>query len=66
MGIVLSSLRQFQRGPEKFRPNPRLLRGFDAESSRRPVRDPALSSSGHHRAFMNQHEQEALPPGPKQ
>jgi hypothetical protein len=65
MGIVLSNLRQFHGGPEKFRPNPRLLRGFDAESSRRPIRDPNLSSSGRHRAFMNSHEQEVLPPAQK-
>jgi hypothetical protein len=65
LGIVLSNLRQFHGGPEKFRPNPRLLRGFDAESSRRPIRDPNLSSSGRHRAFMNSHEQEVLPPAQK-
>jgi hypothetical protein len=61
MGIVLSSLRHFHGGPEKFRPNPRLLRGFGSESNRRPIRDPNLVGSGSHRAFMNTREQEPLP-----
>jgi hypothetical protein len=61
MGIVISRLRQFHGGPEKFRPNPRLLHGFDAESSRRPIRDPNLASSGRRRSFMNTRDQESLP-----
>jgi hypothetical protein len=61
MGIVISNLRQFHGGPEKFRPNPRLLHGFDAESSRRPIRDPNLVSSGRHRSFMNTQDKGALP-----
>jgi hypothetical protein len=61
MGIVISHLRQFHGGPEKFRPNPRLVRGFDAESSRRPIRDPNLVGSGHHRGFMNSRDEGTLP-----
>jgi hypothetical protein len=53
MGIVISHVRQFSGGPEKFRPNPKLLSGFNAQSDRMPVRDPNLAASGHHRSFMN-------------
>jgi hypothetical protein len=53
MGIVISHVRQFGGGPEKFRPNPKLLSGFSAQSDRMPVHDPNLRPSGHHRAFMN-------------
>jgi hypothetical protein len=52
-GIVLSHARQFSGGPPKFRPNPRLLRGFDAEQDTPPVSDPNLRHQGGHRAFMN-------------
>jgi hypothetical protein len=61
MGIVISHLRQFRGGPEKFRPNPKLLRGWDAQSNRGPVRDPNLAPSGGRRGFMNSREQEPLP-----
>ena len=60
MGIVLSHVRQFSGGPEKFRPNPKLLRGFSAQSDRPPVRDPNLSGSGSHRAFMDERQTEPL------
>ena len=46
-----------------LRPNPLLVRGFEGQSNRMPVRDPNLSSSGHHRTFMNNREQEPLPAG---
>lgn len=65
MGIVISHMRQFSGGPEKFRPNPRLLRDFNGQSGRMPVRDPNLASSGHHRSFMNTREQEPLPSAKK-
>lgn len=65
MGIVISHVRQFSGGPEKFRPNPRLLRDFNGQSDRTPVRDPNLSPSGHHRSFMNTRDQEPLPTAKK-
>lgn len=61
MGIVISHVRQFRGGPEKFRPNPKLLHDFNGQSDRMPVRDPNLASSGRHRSFMNTSEKEALP-----
>lgn len=60
-GIVLSHVRQFYGGPPKFKPNPRLLRGFSGDQSRPAVNDPNLRSQGGHRAFMNSRDQEALP-----
>jgi hypothetical protein len=65
MGIVISHVRQFSGGPEKFRPNPRLLRDFNGQSDRMPVRDPNLAPSGHHRSFMNTRDQEPLPTAKK-
>ena len=59
-GIELSHSRQFDGGPPKFRPNPRLLRGFSGDQSRPPVNDPNLRSQGGHRAFMNSRDQEPL------
>jgi hypothetical protein len=63
MGLTLSHARQFHGGPEKFRPNPLLVRDFDGQSKRMPVKDPNLSSSGHHRTFMNNRDQEPIPSG---
>jgi len=60
-GMVLSHARQFYGGPPKFKPNPQLARGFNAEQSRPPVNDPNLKSQGGHRSFMNTREQEAVP-----
>jgi hypothetical protein len=60
-GIVLSHARQFYGGPPKFKPNPRLVRGFNAEQSRPAVSDPNLRSQGGHRAFMNTRDQEVRP-----
>lgn len=57
-GMVLSHVRQFYGGPPKFRPNPKLARGFDAEQSRPPVSDPNLRHQGGRRAFMNTRDQE--------
>ena len=65
MGIVISHVRQFSGGPEKFRPNPRLLRDFNGQSDRMPVHDTNLSPSGHHRSFMNTRDQEPLPTAKK-
>jgi hypothetical protein len=61
MGMVISHVRQFSGGPEKFKPNPKLLRDFNGQSDRMPVRDPNLASSGRHRSFMNTSEKEELP-----
>jgi hypothetical protein len=60
-GMVLSHARQFYGGPPKFKPNPLLARGFDAEQSRPPVNDPNLKSQGGRRSFMNTRDQETLP-----
>jgi hypothetical protein len=60
-GMVLSRARQFYGGPPKFKPNPLLARGFNAEESRPPVNDPNLRSQGGRRAFMNTKDQEARP-----
>jgi len=62
MGILISHSRQFNGGPEKFKPNPKLLRDFNGQSDRMPVRDPNLAPSGRHRSFMNSSEKEDLPP----
>jgi len=59
-GMVLSHVRQFYGGPPKFKPNPMLARGFDAEESRPPVNDPNLRSQGGRRAFMNTRDQETV------
>lgn len=60
-GMLLSHMRQFSGGPPKFRPNPRLARGFSAEQDRPPVADPNLRGQGRGRAFMNRLDQEKLP-----
>jgi hypothetical protein len=60
-GMVLSHARQFSGGPPKFRPNPKLALGFNAEQSRPPVNDPNLRAQGGRRAFMNTRDQEARP-----
>lgn len=59
-GMVLSHVRQFSGGPPKFKPNPKLVRGFDAEQGRPAVNDPNLRSQGGGRAFMNTREQEPI------
>ena len=61
MGIVISHVRQFRGGPEKFRPNPKLLRDFNGQSDRMPVRDPNLAATGRHRSFMDSRDKEELP-----
>lgn len=60
-GMLLSHVRQFSGGPPKFKPNPVLARGFNAEESRPPVNDPNLRSQGAGRAFMNTRDQSARP-----
>jgi len=59
LGIVLTHVRQFNGGPEKFRPNPKLLHGFSGQSDREPIHDPNLVSSGRHRSFMDTTDREA-------
>jgi hypothetical protein len=61
-GMVLSHARQFYGGPPKFKPNPRLVHGFNGEESRPPLYDPNLRSQGGRRAFMNTRDKESLPP----
>ena len=57
-GIVLSHARQFDGGPPKFRPNPRLAGGFSAEQGRPAVADPNLRPQGHGRSFMKSRDRE--------
>ena len=61
VGMVLSHARQFYGGPPKFKPNPKLARGFNAEQSRAPLNDPNLHAQGVGRAFMNTRDQETRP-----
>lgn len=56
-GMLLSHARQFYGGPPKFRPNPNLLHGFDADRDSRPVNDPYLRAHGGHRTFMDSSDQ---------
>lgn len=60
-GMVLSHARQFYGGPPKFKPNPLLAKGFNADESRPPINDPNLRSQGGRRAFMNTRDKEAAP-----
>lgn len=60
-GMILSHARQFYGGPPKFKPNPMLAHGFNAEQERPPINDPNLRAQGGRRAFMNTKEQETLP-----
>jgi hypothetical protein len=59
-GMLLSHARQFDGGPPKFRPNPKLLRGFTGEQGKPPIADPNLRPHGGHRAFMNTRDREPL------
>jgi hypothetical protein len=59
-GMVLSHARQFSGGPPKFKPNPMLAKGFNAEQERPAVNDPNLRSQGGRRAFMNSKDQETV------
>ena len=65
LGIRISHVRQFEGGPEKFRPNPKLLHDFNGQSDRMPVHDPTLRASGRHRAFMDRTDREELPTAKK-
>ncbi len=60
-GMVLSHARQFYGGPPKFKANPLLAHGFNAEQDRPPVIDPNLRAQGTRRAFMNTRDQETMP-----
>jgi len=55
--IVLSHMRQFHGGPPKFRPNPKLVRGFAADEERAPILDPNLRRQGQGRGFMRNSQQ---------
>ena len=58
-GMVLSHARQFYGGPPKFKPNPKLGRGFTGEQDRPPMDDPNLRSQGGRRGFMSSRDQES-------
>jgi len=60
-GIVLSHERQFNGGPPKFKPNPKLAHGFNAEQDQPAINDPNLRSHGSHRAFMTTRDQVTRP-----
>jgi hypothetical protein len=60
-GLVLSHARQFYGGPPRFKPNPRLARGYSGDQSRPPINDPNLRTQGGRRAFMNSRDQESRP-----
>lgn len=60
-GMVLSHARQFYGGPPRFRPNPRLARGFEAEQERPAIADPNLRPQGRGRSFMNRLDRESRP-----
>jgi hypothetical protein len=60
-GMVLSHQRQFNGGPPKFKPNPKLVRGFNSEQGHPAINDPNLRSQGSHRAFMTTRDQETRP-----
>jgi hypothetical protein len=60
-GMVVSHMRQFYGGPPKFKPNPMLARGFNAEQDRPPIIDPNLRPQGGGRGFMNNLSQETRP-----
>jgi len=60
-GMVVSHVRQFYGGPPRFKPNPRLARGFSGEQERPPLSDPNLRAQGHGRGFMSSKDREPLP-----
>jgi hypothetical protein len=57
-GLVLSHARQLYGGPPKFRPNPRLARGFTGDSEKPAIKDPNLQLQGRGRVWMNTNEKE--------
>jgi hypothetical protein len=59
--MVLDRVRQFYGGPPKFRPNPLLLHGFNADSDRAPIYDPNLRTRGSGRSATNTRNQETRP-----
>ena len=60
-GMILSHARQFHGGRPRFRPNPMLAGGFDAEQSQPPVSDPSLRVHGGRRGFMSTRRLQPLP-----
>jgi len=60
-GIVLSHERQFNGGPPRFKPNPKLVYGFNAEQDQPAINDPNLRSHLSHRAFMTTRDQVTRP-----
>jgi hypothetical protein len=45
-GMVLSHARQFYGGPPKFKPNPKLARGFNAEQEPAAAQRPQPALAG--------------------
>lgn len=60
-GLQVTHARQFNGKQEIFKPNPRLLHGFDGGSARAPIRDPNLRPQGRARNFMNSRDQVSRP-----
>ena len=60
-GMVLSHARQFYGGPPKFKPNPLLARGFNAEQETAAGERSQPAHTGRPPAFMNTRDQETLP-----
>ena len=60
-GLVVNHARQFYGGPPRFRPNPKLMRGFESDRERPALLDPNLRSQGGKRLWMNQRDQEQRP-----
>lgn len=60
-GILVSHARQFYGGPPKFRPNPRLVKGFSGDRKKPAMADPNLQSQGGGRSFMNRNDREEVP-----
>ena len=60
-GLLVSHSRQFYGGPPKFKPNPKLAHGFNADQSQPPIHDPNLRSQGGRRGFMNTRDQTTTP-----
>ena len=59
--MVVSHARQFYGGPPKFRPNPRLARGFNGRQQKAPLFDPNLRTQGRGRSFMQLNDRVPLP-----
>ena len=50
--ILLSDQRQHHDGPEKFRPNPELMKGFSAGAADTAFHDPAMNTRRHSKSVF--------------